>query len=477
MKYSWLNALLLEQKVARIISEQERTGVKFNTIKARFLVHAIEERCLHIESGILNLFTPKPIPIGTPILKPFTKTGVINARAVRYLDDQSVLLGGPFSPITYQKLKLSQREKLADELIRLGWKPTSYTDKGKPQLVVKGNPCPNLETVGDIGKDLAMWFKLKHRQSQIKGLISNVREDGRIPACANSLATPTGRMRHSVIVNIPKAEEGVVLGKEMRSLFISNYPETTLIGYDAKALEARMEAHYTYPYDNGEYARELLEGDIHTKNTFVFYGDILSSIDDPLFKYYRGKSKSGKYGLTYGCLPPRLADTLGVDLNKGQKLYDDFWNSNKTLHRLLVHAQKSALRGYLVGIDGRKIFLRQTSFKQRWAEIGGCRYDNPLGIKFTDALNYLFQSAGAIVMKYTMCYLDDWLVKYKLDGKCRKIIDVHDECQLEVINKPEIISQVKELCLEAMVKSGKILNINVPLEGDVKVGRSWDKTH
>jgi len=97
----------------------------------------------------------------------------------------------------------------------------------------------------------------------------SIRKDGRIPARANSLGTPTARMTHSVIVNVPKADPDVLYGKEMRSLFIAR-KGYKLVGHDASGLEARMEAHYTFPFDNGEYAKEILEGDIHSKNCILF---------------------------------------------------------------------------------------------------------------------------------------------------------------------------------------------------------------
>ncbi|UIW10548.1 DNA polymerase [Aeromonas phage BUCT695] len=59
-----------------------------------------------------------------------------------------------------------------------------------------------------------------HRRSLIVGLIENIREDGKLSGEANPCATPTARMRHKIIVNIPAA--GSPFGEECRSLFIGN---------------------------------------------------------------------------------------------------------------------------------------------------------------------------------------------------------------------------------------------------------------
>jgi hypothetical protein len=47
-----------------------------------------------------------------------------------------------------------------------------------------------------------------------------------------------------------------------------------MIGVDAKALEARTEAHNCYPFTGGqEYAALLLEGDVHANNALLFGTD------------------------------------------------------------------------------------------------------------------------------------------------------------------------------------------------------------
>ena len=52
----------------------------------------------------------------------------------------------------------------------------------------------------------------------------------------------------------------------MRSLFIA--PEGYYnVGWDAAGLENRVAAHYAAFFDGGEYARDVLEGDVHTKNS------------------------------------------------------------------------------------------------------------------------------------------------------------------------------------------------------------------
>lgn len=283
---NWKRAILLEQKVQEIITQQEIDGFQFNKQRARFYVHVLEEICLHLYLHVLPILKPQVEQCGAEISKPFTKSGSISARAEKYLGEQTECLSGPFTPISFTIPNISQRQKIIQILLDLGWKPDEFTDKGQPKLTDKGEPVETLSKVTGVGKYIADWYRYKHRQSQIKGLIERVREDGRISAGANTIGTNTCRMRHRNVVNIPKAHPSVIFGKQIRSLFTCRYKEGwRLLGGDASGLEARMEAHYTYNYDGGVYAKELLEGDVHSKNAAIFGVD-------------RQTAKSCKYAIT-----------------------------------------------------------------------------------------------------------------------------------------------------------------------------------
>ena len=73
---------------------------------------------------------------------------------------------------------------------------------------------------------------------------------------------------------------------------------------DAAALEGRVQGHYTWLYDQGETARILLEGDIHSRNAkaFYFFDPTMEKFDptspdfdkeDNQFKPFRNRSKNG----------------------------------------------------------------------------------------------------------------------------------------------------------------------------------------
>lgn len=67
-------------------------------------------------------------------------------------------------------------------------------------------------------KERGVW---SHRRSMLVGMLENLRPDCKLSGEANPCATPTARMRHRVIVNVPAGR--APFGKECRRLFRGDY--------------------------------------------------------------------------------------------------------------------------------------------------------------------------------------------------------------------------------------------------------------
>jgi hypothetical protein len=269
---SWAEGLLLETEVAILIQEQEATGVAFNTGKAVWLVRDLENKkeALYAQirphlDYILNI--QETFDKGTNtysyVKKIRNANGSPTISVKNFVRDSNIPLEdieGEFSRIELEEPSLSKRECITNTLLKLGWKPKVFTEKGRPKITDEGLPVDTLEKVGDFGKALALWYVYNHRQSQTQGLIDNVREDGRITAGMNTCSTNTFRCAHRVVANIPRPSS--TYGAEMRSLFTCD-DGRLLVGTDASGLELRMLAH---SMGDKEYIDTVLNGDIHTKN-------------------------------------------------------------------------------------------------------------------------------------------------------------------------------------------------------------------
>lgn len=226
-------------------------------------------------------------------------------------------------------------------------------------------------------------------------------------------------------------------GRELRSIFTAS-PGRVLVGCDASALEARVEAHYIWDLDR-ENAIELIEGDIHTKNMAIF-------------GCTRSKAKNGKYAIGYGCGAAKLAATIGCNMSQAKLLLENYWEANNGLKKLKEQLEMAwKQRGYILSIDKR-----------------------PLSVRYPHALiNTLFQSAGSIIMKVALCILESEIKNRKLIADLVAVY--HDEMQYDVI--PEHSEEVAKIARLSIIKAGEYFKLNVPLDAESKIGFSWDQVH
>ena len=442
--------LELEHHVQRIITQQEQNGVLFNTARARFYRLVLQEKQINLYKKIRPLLSLEvQRPYNTSINKPFLKAGGYNNSVKAWYEgnpSEIECVSGPFTRVSFEEPDLGKRNKLIAQLLQLGWVPKAFTEKGSPKLSVDGEPCPSLLSISSsIGKWIGEWYTYRHRESQIKGLISKVRPDGRLQAGAITIGTPTFRFRHTVVVNIPKAAKQVLFGRQMRSLFTVDWENKyRLVGHDASGLELRMLAHYI---NDDTFTSEVVEGDIHTKN----------QRDAGLPN--RDAAKTFIYAFNYGAGDAKIGSIIGGNRAAGKRIKQKFLGNNPKLAEFIARTERAGKRGYLLGLDGRKLHLRRDKFTGQ--------------IQTHKALNTLLQAAGAIVMKYSMYYLDKWVQEYKLDVK--KVIDMHDEGQAEVHYRD--VEMYKLLAVQSIRQAGIHLGLNVPLDGEAKVGTNWAQTH
>lgn len=449
-KLNWKLPVYIEHRVAEIIAQQERNGWDFDKEKAIEYVNWLNSEQQECESTIEEDLHPIPV-LKNRVNKPFKQNGELSAAGKRYDD---LPISGPFTGIEWKSIDVGSRKKLSEQLIRRGWEPSSYTEKGSPQLTVKGKPCPNLEEFDSrLGKAVAHWFNCNHRKGVIGGWINHTHDDGRIYYSVNPCGTNTRRMRHSLVVNVPKAEEKVFFGQEMRSLFTVRDPYV-LIGNDIKGLENRIIAHYMIMLANAHEEVEALidpDRDFHTD----FWGAIDDFIDS------RSNAKNVEYAYFFGAQDPKLgsmADRIprylkGASLERvGAEIRKKIGNRFPSLAQVLAYVDHHVDRyGFLMTPDGGKIYPRGKH----------------------SAFNTLIQGTGSVVHKVSVCFLDTWLKRYQLDSAF--VGNFHDETQSRVHNNH--VEQYRELSEESVVQSGRFLQLKVPMSGESKVGTNWAMTH
>jgi DNA polymerase I-like protein with 3'-5' exonuclease and polymerase domains len=143
-------------------------------------------------------------------------------------------------------------------------------------------------------------------------------------------------------------------------------------------------------------------------------------------------------------------------IDRGAKAREAFLKNIPALGELTKAVQaKAKKQGYLVGLDGRKLYVRGQH----------------------SALNTLLQSAGAVQMKLALIILDCSLqAKGLLPGKDYEFIaNVHDEWQIEC--EEELADEIGTEAVKSIQRAGYELGFGCPLDGEYKVGNSWADTH
>lgn len=508
-----IDAFRCGQKAFFLMSCQELTGWKFDVKAAEELVTRIEGMMEEIRAEVEPKLPLRELKKGeqkeyTMPAKPFKKDGSFSANWEKFVvkhngnqvGDKWEFYGELYDVIGSQILnvklpmEMANQDQMKDWFLEQGWFPTLYNyqkdSNGKPIRDQKGkliptSPkiqeaqkiCPNLMKLeGDIVKQVVKWLSLRNRLSVLQGWLGNERlqMDGRIGAGRTGIAS-THRQKHKVVVNVPKASEKVLLGKEFRSLWTSEDGFLIAAG-DAAALEGRVQGHYTWRYDGGITAKELLDGDVHSKTAKSVYTNELKDFDitapdfnkdDPVFKPYRDRSKNIYYAAMYGAGDAKIASTAGLAEKRGKEISEKFWAANEGTKKLKDQLEKywtsKGQSKYLPAIDGRMLCTRKKSA----------------------LLNTIFQSCGGIAMDYACCFLDSWLggLKWK-DRKpyylykgyvVRRIGYVHDEVEFEC--EEPIAEEVAKMIEKAIVKAGEHLKLNVELAGEGKIGKNWREVH
>ncbi len=340
----------------------------------------------------------------------------------------------PFNP--------GSRQQIAERLSSLGYELPIEPDAKTPKVdeaVLRSIEHPFAEVLcdyllvtkrlGQLAEGNQAWLKLQ--------------KNGRIHGRVNTNGAVTGRCTHQNpnVAQVPACR--AEYGEECRDLFKAG-DGYKLVGCDAAGLELRMLAHYLAYYDGGEYAKEVIEGDIHTFNMKR------AGLDN------RDQAKTMIYAFLYGAGDAKIGEIVGGSAKEGQMLKRKFLSNLPALKRLQADVQQKVQRSNkLTGLDGRILPVRSPHA----------------------ALNMLLQSAGAVCMKVALLQLFTRLnqMKWQHGREYSFVANVHDEFQAEV--KPDKASVFCELAVDAIRRAGKELKLNVMLDGEAKIGETWAQTH
>ena len=412
--------ITIEHQVAQILTQQEIHGWYFDEQAARELESTLRRE---YEETTQLLRDRHPFVKGSE----FTPKRA-NARA-GYVEGATLTKLKEFNPTSRDHISWILQT-------HYGWTPKLLTASGKAAID---------ETVlKELGTDIALSFlKLLDLTKQLGMISEGVNAWQKLCTKSRihhhcSTATATFRAAHRTpnLGQVPSDER-------FRRLFIAS-PGKRLAAADLSGIELRMLAHYLGRFDGGRYARVLLEGDIHQENA-------------DKIGVTRKQIKTISYAFLYGAGDEKLGYSYDKQLSqsrakkKGKEIRKAYVDAIPGLKELLEGVRKASQRGYVLGLDKRKILVDREH----------------------KALNYLLQGSAAIIAKRWMVTTHDHIKE--MDLHCNQLAFIHDELQFE--SEPEHVDDLKSLLVLSAAEAGEYYNMRIPVEAEAKDGLTWADTH
>ena len=426
------DALELEHATRKHCIQQEVNGWCFDLHGAILLLQDINEDLRNLEDEVHKTFTPLASwKSKTPVLNRWKKGGGRTAAYAREVElECHTNDDGDYGYWHYPEFNLGSRQQVGRYLTHYGWKPSKFTATGLPKVdegTLKDVEIPE-------AKMIARYLMLQKRQGQVSSWIDVYNhKTGRIHSRVHTMGTVTHRMSSSNPNLQQVTASNKEYGQEMRSLF--NVPDgKVIVGADLSGLELRCLAHYM---KDADYTEEILSGDIHTAN------------QKAAGLKTRDESKRFIYAYLYGGGDFLIGNICGGSKELGKKIKAEFLSNTPALANLRKRIEIASNKGYIKALDGRKVYVRSSH----------------------SALNFLLQSAGAIIAKRA------WEIFHVLadDYDYKQLGVIHDEIQIEC--DPLDADVIGKLVVDAMESTTKYYKLNCPITGEYKIGKTWNETH
>ena len=408
----------LEHQVAQILTEQEIYGWFFDEVAARELESSLRRELQETHKLLRDRYPFVAGPLFTPKRDNRTK----GFRA-----------GATFTKL--KELNPTSRDHIAWILkTHNNWTPTLLTASGKAVID---------ETVlKDIGSEIALLFLKCLDITKKLGMISEgvnawqklVTTSSRIHHhCSTATTTFRAAHRKPNLAQVPSDEE-------FRKLFTAS-PNRIMCGADLSGIELRLLSHYLARYDGGRYKEILINGDIHQTNA-------------DKIGITRRQVKTVTYAFLYGAGDTKLGVSYDKQLpedearKKGKEIRKAYVDAIPGLKELLEAVHKASERGYVRGLDDRRILVDSKH----------------------KSLNYLLQGSAACLAKRWMVLTNEHLPK-----TARQLAFIHDELQFEVCK--EEVEDLKFLLELTAIQAGEYYNLRCPIAAESKSGANWAEVH
>jgi DNA polymerase I-like protein with 3'-5' exonuclease and polymerase domains len=421
------HSIYLEHRMAQICREIGNNGWTFDGSAAAELYAELSQKRHEIEDSLKDLFPPWEV---TEDFYPKRDN-----KTLGYKKDELFIKS---KTVYFNAGSRQHIQKCLED--KYNWKPKTFTESGQAKIdekILNSLPFPEAKKLGEF-------FLLQKRIGMLAegngSWMKKVSDDGRLRHTIVSNACTSSRAAHRSpnLGQVPSA--GSPYGKECRSLF--GPPKGwVMTGVDLSGIEARALASYLHPYDGGEYCEVILEGDIHTFN------------QKAAGLKTRSQAKTWLYATLFGAGDALIGQIAGGNASLGRRLKQNYDRAVPAFATLRKRLQQAYKRGYIKGIDGRKLKIRSEH----------------------RCLSQLLQSCGSIVSKQWVMMTFDEIKKQHGDDAF--IMGwIHDEMQIACRNE-EVAENVGNIARRVAQEAGVALGLKIPIAAEHTVGKNWSHTH
>jgi len=394
-----------------------------------------------------------------PVLARMEQAGV--AIDVPYLQSMSKELDGALEGLTRDihrdaggPFNVNSTKQLQDVLFtKLGLTTARKTKTGFSTDVSVLETLRNEHPIVEKLLEYRQLSKLK--STYIDALPQLIHPDtGRVHTSFNQTVAATGRLSSSDpnLQNIPIRTD---LGRSIRKAFVASGEGRRILAADYSQIELRVMAHISG--DRGLIEAFLAGEDIHASTAAKVFGVDQKDVSREM----RRKAKEVNFGIMYGIGPFGLSRRLEISQPEAKEIIEKYFERFPKVRQYINDTIETAKsRGYVSTLLGRRRYLPDLRSRNQNIRSNAER----------QAINMPIQGTAADMIKVAMVGIDGEFVKKRL--KSTMILQVHDELVFDVDGSEE--QTVRAIISEKMKGA---LALDVPVEVDMGIGRSWFEAH
>lgn len=404
------------------------------------------------EEGMEKLFYELEMPL-TFVLSDMERVGMrVNRQAlIEYgenLEGAITKLEGEIYELAGEKFNINSPKQLGEILfVKLGLPGGKKTKTGySTSAEVLEKLAPEHPVIDKI---LEYRQLTKLNSTYAKGLVSCIREDGRIHSTFEQTVTATGRLSSTDpnLQNIPIRME---LGRLIRKVFV---PEEGCVYVDAdySQIELRVLAHLSGDATLIQAYHE--DDDIHR----ITASQVFHVKPQEVTSELRRRAKAVNFGIVYGISAFGLSRDLHISRQEAGEYREQYFKTYPGVKEFMDRmVQEAKEKGRVSTMFGRIRPIPELSSSNHMQREFGKRV----------AMNSPVQGAAADIIKIAMVRVYERLQEEGL--KARLILQVHDELLIEAPEEEkEAVCRILE---EEMQGAAKLA---VPLEIDMHIGKDW----